>query len=388
MGNGGGKGVGAAHGRSNGPATMVGRVISQIMTALGRGKGPGTSNGRGNGLADGRGFGFGHAGVGNRGHNALSGRSSHSQNASHKGGTPDGRSVSNHTHVEHSLAQDHVAHITKADQAVQDDDNGPGKTKASVDPPPPNQELQADHSVTLNPDTIHADPDNVVAIGLQPNQGLRADRSVTLNPDTIHADPGSVVTIGSRPNQEPNVEGGETLNLATIHLGLEDLVTPPLQSNQELQPDSGWVLDPKTIHSELDHTLARALSTGLALNRKSLPPPIVLNTDETPATKYSDRDLLYDISPRILDPTSSELEDDDATGWKLVPLYGVALLFLVATVFSRLGILHVFQWSLHQALGRGIRSVHRVESRSEQSKAADRPHRSSRGWDQSPIGHR
>jgi hypothetical protein len=246
--------------------------------------------------------------------------------------------------VEHSLAQDHVAHITKAYQAVQDDNNGPGKTKASVDPPPPDLELQAHRSVTLNPDTIHADPDNVVAIGLQPNQGLQAHRSVTLNPDTIHADPDNVVAIGSHPNQEPNVEGGGTLNLATIHLGLEDLVTPPLQSNQELQPDSGWVLDLKTIHSELDHTVARALSTGLALNQKSLPPPIVLNTVETPATKYSDRDLLYDISPKISDPTSSELEDDDATGWKLVPLYGVALLFLVATVFSRLGILHVFQW--------------------------------------------
>jgi len=233
---------------------------------------------------------------------------------------------------------------------VQDDDNGPGKTKASVDPPPPNQELDADHSVTLNPDTIHADLDNVVAIGLQPNQGLQADRSVTLNPDTIHADPDNIVAIGSQPNQEPNVEGGGTLNLATIDLGLEGLVTPPLQSNQELQPDSGWVLDPKTIHSELDHTVARALSTGLALNRKSLHPPIVLNADETPATKYSDRDLLDDMSPKILDPTSSELgdsselEDDDATGWKLVPLYGVALLFLVTTVFSRLGILHVFQW--------------------------------------------
>jgi hypothetical protein len=240
------------------------------------------------------------------------------------------------------LAQDHVAHITKADQAVQDDDNGPGKAKASVDSPPPNQELQADHSVTLNPDTIHADPDNVVAIGLQPNQGLQADRSVTLNPDTIHADPDNIVAIGSQPNQEPNVEGGGTLNLATIHLGLEDLVTPPLQSNQELQPDSGWVLDPKTIHSELDHTVARALSTGLALNRKSLH-PIVLNTDETPATKDSDRDLPDDSFPKMLAPTSSELEDDDATGWKLVPLYGPALLFLVATVFSRLGILHVFQ---------------------------------------------
>jgi len=44
-----------------------------------------------------------------------------------------------------------------------------------------------------------------------------------------------------------------------------------------------------------------------------------------------------------LPPTSPELDDDDATGWKLVPFYGLALVFLIVIVFSRQGILRMFQ---------------------------------------------
>ncbi len=342
MGHGGGNGVGVAHGRSNGPATALGRAISQITAALGRGNGPGMSNGRGNGPAHGRGFGFGHAGVGNRGHNALSGRSSHSQNTSHRGGTPDGRSVSNHTHAEHSLAQDHVAHITKADRAVQDDDNGPGKTKGFVDSLPPNQELQADRSVPLNPDTIHSDPDDVVALGPQPNQEPNLDRGRTLNLEPIHSGLEDPMSLALQSSQGLQADSGWALNLEPIHLDLGDLVTLRPQLDQEPQADRGRKLNPDTLHSELDDTVTRGLPPVLALKLARLD-AIFLETDDTPATTFSHREALDDIRAKTLPPTSPELDDDDATGWKLVPFYGLALVFLIVIVFSRQGILRMFQ---------------------------------------------
>ena len=261
--------------------------ISQPMTrstpeflgiAHGRSNGPGMAKGRGNGAAPGRGFGFGHASVANPGHHALSGRS-HSQNTSHKGGTPDGRSFSNHTHAQHSLAQDHPAHITKADQAVQVDDKGPGQIKGFVDPLPPNQELQADRSVTLNPETIHSDPEDFANLRLQPDQ--------------------------------------------------------------EFQDDGGRKLSPDTIHTELDNTVTRGLPPVLALKLARLDASF-LETDDTPATTFSHREALDDTRA-MLPPTSPELGDSDATGWKLVPFYGLLLVFLIAIAFSRQGIFRVFQ---------------------------------------------
>lgn len=335
MGHGGGNGVGVAHGRSNGPATALGRAISQITAALGRGNGPGMAKGRGNGPAHGRGFGFGHASAANRGHNALSGRSSHSQNTSHRGGTPDGRSVSNHTHAEHSLAQDHVAHITKADQAVQVDDNDPGKTKGFVDSLPPNQELQADRSVPLN-------PDDVVALGPQPNQEPNLDRGRTLNLEPIHSGLEDPVSLALQSSQEPQADSGWALNLEPIHLDLEDFANLRLQPDKELQDDGGRKLSPDTIHSGLDGTVTRGLPPILALKLARLD-AIFLETDDTPATTFSHRGALDDIGAKMLPPTSPELDDDDATGWKLVPFYGLLLVFLIAIVFSRQGILRVFQ---------------------------------------------
>jgi hypothetical protein len=185
VGPGGRKGVGATHGLGNGLGTALGRAIGLVAKALGLSKGPEMSKGGGNGTTHGRGLGFGHASIGNPGHNALSGRSSHSQNSSHRGGTPDGRSFSNHTHAEHSLAQDHVAHTPKADQAEQVVDQGAGKAKGFVDSISSNQELQADPSGTLNPS-----PDNDVAIELQPNQELQAlISSWAFNSETIPSDP-------------------------------------------------------------------------------------------------------------------------------------------------------------------------------------------------------
>jgi hypothetical protein len=178
------------------------------------------------------------------------------------------------------LAQDHLAHITKADQAVQVDDKGPGKTKGFVDSLPPNQELQADRSVTLNAETIHLD--------------------------------------------------------------LEDFANLRLQPDQELQDDGGRKLSPDTIHSELDDTVTRGLPPVLALNLARLD-AIFLETDDTPATTFSHREALDDIRAKMLPPTSPELDDDDATGWKLVPFYGLLLVSLIAIVFSRQGILRVFQ---------------------------------------------
>ena len=157
------------------------------------------------------GSGFGHADVGNPGHNALSTRSSHSQNTSHKGGNHHGRSLSSHSRSMHSLAQHHTAHSSKAHQIVQVDDTLPGKKKGFVDALPPGQELQADRGKALNPDTIHSDLDDIVTRGLPPGQELQADRGRAVNPDTIHSDLDDIVTRGLPPGLELNLDRGKSL---------------------------------------------------------------------------------------------------------------------------------------------------------------------------------
>jgi hypothetical protein len=312
MGHGDGKGVGVAHGRGNSS---------------------GMANGRGNGAAPGRGFGFGHASVVNPGHNALSGRSSHSQNTSHRGGPPDGRSFSNHTHAEHSLAQGHLAHVTKADQVEQVHDDDPGKTKGFVDSLPPNQELPADRSATLNPETIHSDLDDVVALGIHPNQDQNLDRGRTLNFEMIHSDPEDA-TLGLQSGQELQADSGWASNPVTIHLDLENFATQRLQPDQELQAGGGRTLS-------LD-TVTRGLPSIRALNLARLD-TLFLEQDDTPATTFPQRDALDNISAKTPPPTRPELADDDATGWKLVPFYGLLLVFLIPILFSRQGILRMFQ---------------------------------------------
>jgi len=176
-GGGGAGGSGGSGGSSAGGSSAGGGGSSSAGGGNGGGMGHGGGNdagmgqGGGNGAAHGRGFGFGHVGVGNPGHNALSTRSSHSQNTSHKGGTHHARSFSSHGQSRHSLAQHHTAHSTKADQVVQVDDSLPGKKKGFVDALPPGQELQADRGRALNPDAIHSDLDDIVTRGLPPGQG-------------------------------------------------------------------------------------------------------------------------------------------------------------------------------------------------------------------------
>ena len=253
----------------------------------------------------GRGFGFGHASIGHPGHNALSGRSSQSQNASHKGGTPDGRSFSNHTHAEHSLAQDHVAHTPKADQAVQVDDQGPGKTKGFVDSLPSNQEPPADRSVTLNPSL-----DNDVAMGLQPNQELRAESSQTLNSGTIALGPGDFLTHLPQLSHDPQADSSQALNPGTIRS----------------DPDEIIALQLHMIHSALDDTVTRVKHASMHRG--------LSDTDDTAVIKFPNLIGLQDWTALS---TSPVLDDDDVIGWRLVPFFGLVLVFLVTKAFSRQG---------------------------------------------------
>ena len=210
-------------------------------------------------------FGFGHASVGNPGHNALSTLSSHSQNTSHKGETHDGRSFSSHSHSTQSLAQHHTDHSNKADQVVQVDDRGPGKEKGFVDSLPPGQEQQADRGMTLNPDTIHSDLDDIVTLGLPPGQELQPDRGLTLNLETINSDLDDIVTRELPPGLELNPDRG-ALNPETIHSDPDDIVTGGLPPGLELNLDRGGALNPETIHSDLDDIVTGGLPPGLELN--------------------------------------------------------------------------------------------------------------------------
>jgi hypothetical protein len=201
---------------------------------------------------------------------------------------------------------------------------------------------------------------------LPSEQQVQADRSVTLNPS-----PDNDVAIGPQFNQEPNVDHGRTANLVMMHLGLEEpLPTPQLQPNQKLQADSsralnpeaipsdpdgfitqvlqlkrdpqadgGWKLTPDTIHSGLDETVTKGLRSAHALNRRSLylGEP---DADDTPVTKFPNRIGLQDWT---LPPTNPELDDDDVIGWRLVPFFGLVVVFLITKAFSRQGILRVFR---------------------------------------------
>jgi len=326
----GAKGVGVAHGLSKGLATAVGRAIGLVAKALGHSNSPQMSKG-GKGTMHGRGFGFGHASIGHPGHNALSGRSSQSQNASHKGGTPDGRSFSNHTHAEHSLAQDHVAHTPKADQVVQIDDQGPGKAKGFVDSLPSNQDPPADRSVTLDPS-----PDNDVAIGFQPNQELQADRSVTLNPSLDND-----VAMGLQPNQELRAESSQTLNSGTIALGPGDFLTHLPQLSHDPQADSSQALNPGTIRSDPDeiialqlHMIHSALDDTVTRVKHASMHRGLSDTDDTAVIKFPNLIGLQDWTALS---TSPVLDDDDVIGWRLVPFFGLVLVFLLTKAFSRQG---------------------------------------------------
>jgi hypothetical protein len=235
-----------------------------------------------------------------------------------------------------------VAHITKADQAVQADDNGPGKAKGFIDSLPPSQELEVDRSMALNLEMIHSDIDDAMVLGLQSKQEPNPDRGKTLNLETIHLGPNDFATLGLQFGQELQADSVRALNPVTIHLDLENFATLRLQPDRELQADGGRKLSPATIHSEVEDTVTRGLPPVLWLNLARLDSKF-LETDDTPATTLPHREALDDIRAKVLPPTSPELDDDDATGWKLVPFYGLVLVFSIAIVFSRHGILRMFQ---------------------------------------------
>ena len=337
MGHGGANAPGMAHGGSKG---------------LGMGHGganaPGMAHGGGKGAARGGGFGFGHASVGNPGHNALSTRSSNSRSTSHKGGTHDGRSFSSLSHSMHSLAQHPADHSKKADQVVQVDDRGAGKEKGFVDSLPPGRELEADRGKALNPDTIHSDLDEIVTLGLPPSQELKADRGMTLNLATVHSDLDDIATRGLTPRLELQTDPGGALNPETIHSDLDNIVTLGPPPSLELQADRGMTLNLATVHSDLDNIATRGLTPGLELNfnrgkplpasrlAKVAPGTIVPDTDETLATALPHRWDLGDDRAKVLPSTNPELEDDD-DGWRLVPYFGTVLLFLSWIVQSGLG---------------------------------------------------
>jgi hypothetical protein len=178
---------------------------------------------------------------------------------------------------------------------------------------------------------LNPSPDNDVAIGLQPNQEPNVDHGKTLNPATMHLglqEP--LPTPQLQSNQELQAGSSWALNPATIPSDPDGFITQLLQLNRDPQADGGWKLNPDTIHSGFDETVTRGLRSALALNRRSLHlrEP---DTDDTPVTKFPNRIGLQDWSAL----TSPELDDDDdVIGWRLVPFFGLVLVFLITKAFS------------------------------------------------------
>jgi hypothetical protein len=152
----------------------------------------------------------------------------------------------------------------------------------------PGQELQTDPRGVLNHSTIHSDLGNIVTLGFPPSQGLQADRGMTLNPETIHSDPDDIATRGPAPSLEVNRHRGKSLS-------------------------ANW-------------------------QAKVAPATIVSDADDTSAAALPHRWEFGDNRTKMLPSTNPALEDDDEGNlwWKLVPYFGVVLLFFSRTVQSGL----------------------------------------------------
>jgi hypothetical protein len=280
--------------------------------------------GGGKGAARGAGFGFGHMSVGNPGHNALSARSSHSQNNSHNAG-PHGRSLSSSSRSSRSLAQHHADH------------------------------LQADRGKALNPDASHSTLDNPVTLGLPPSPDLQADPAVTLNAGTIHSELEDIATPGLPPSQDLQADPDGTFYPETIYSNLGDIAAPGISSDEALQAGPGMTLNAGTMHSELNDVVTPGLRPGLegSSNRgkpfpgsrppKVTPETIVPDADQTLGTALPQRVEKY--RSKRLPLSNSELDDD--YGWTLIPYLGGALLF--------------FSWIMQSGLGAIKRKAARLE---------------------------
>ena len=202
---------------------------------------------------------------------------------------------------------------------MQVDDRGPGKEKGFVDSLPPGQEQQADRGMTLNPATIHSDLNDVVTLGRSPEQELQPDRGLTLNLETVHSDLGNIVTLELPPSQELQADRGMTLNPETIHSDPDDIATRGLPPSLEVN-------------------LHRAKSLSANWQAKVAPGAIVADSDDTSAAALRHRWEFGDDRAKMLASTNPPLEDDDEGNlwWKLVPYFGVVLLFFSRFVQSGL----------------------------------------------------
>jgi hypothetical protein len=299
-----------AKGHGNALTAALGRAIGLVAKAFGRGNGPGMAKGRGNGpgvtkgRGDGaaRGRGVSHASVGNPGHHALSTRSSHSQNTSHKDGSHDDGNFSSHSQLGHSLAADPTSNSTNADQASQIGDQPPDSVQSDPD-------QQANPGKTFSPKTIHSDPSDVLTLQVQLVSNLPAKNAEELSPDTIHS-------------------------------GHNRFLFPNLTFSPELQADRGEKSDSDAIASDRDATVTSRLAPllGLNLDRSEFLPvsehtdadsgTIAQYAEDTPAT------LLPDIEKyrvRKLQSIGDELDADDqinGAAWKLVPFYVVVVVLI------------------------------------------------------------
>ena len=302
------RGLGIGRGDANAAGMAHGGGKGQAI-GHGNANAPGMAHGGGKGQARGVGLGFGHASLGNP---TIS---SHSQNTSHKGETPG-------------------------------------------------HEQQADHGMTLNPATIHSDPDDIVTLGLSPDQELQPDRGLTMNLETIHSDLDDIVTRGLKPGQELQADPGGGFNPETTHSDPGSIVTLGVPPGQELQADRGMTLNLDTFHSDLDDIVTLGpprlevnLHRGKSLSA-SRPAKVALGTsvpgtDDTSAIVPRDRwdfgddltEMLLSINPRLGINRRLGINVDANAVWKLpwgialiplVPCFGALLLFVSWIVKSGL----------------------------------------------------
>jgi hypothetical protein len=149
-----------------------------------------------------------------------------------------------------------------------------------------------------------------------------------LNPNTIYSGLNGIVLRNPTPGLKLQADPSGELNPETIDSGLDGIVLRNPAPDLELQADRGRALYLATIHSDLDDTLTRGLPPLLVLNLHPVEPP--------PASWLAEVDsgIIGKYRSKKLSSTNDELYDDDTnTGWKLVPFYGVAMLFLLRECF-------------------------------------------------------